>query len=636
MVHLNRSLKALNLPSLSQTTSREGPLVMILGIQETIEHPILQDLPVPGEEGYRLLVDQDRVWIQGVDPAGCYYGLVTLANLLDSTGRIPRVVVSDWPDMRFRGTYMAGYKDYEQYILRFSSLKINHVLFECGTLFELEDPAVRERWQEIFSFCRKHFVEPIPELQSWGWGQHVLRLEPRVAEGIYVENRPFEVREGQVDSSAPPVPSDIPIINPSFESFQGHQMLGWQQERPAEGTFVEKNDSTSGTSSLQIVVQEEGTLRAWQDVACQAGVPYELSCQLKTENITGQGAYIEVYGLEGPDQLGKLLGKPNAAFSGTRDWHKMAVRFQTEEYSLLRIYVRIQEGKGQAWFDEVAIRGLPPLHPLDNVMVTEAAPVTVMDELGKTRYEEGGDYTVHPGQIQFPYEKSAPLRILIPRGSRIQDGDTVLLSYHQAPEGSITCCPSDPVYQEFMRKSIHLAVRHLQPSFLHIGHDEPRIVNRDKRCTDRGLTDTEIFVDDVNRMFAYLQEADPKVKLMMWNDALDPYHAEGFHRVIGAADLIPKDIIICIWWYDWPDEGQHLERSVPYFLERGFHITGSPWFRRNNAYQWAQVLNQYGKKDSKVMGHLYTSWWHPSEDPWGALDVTAEYAWSFDRPVFPE
>jgi len=141
-------------------------------------------------------------------------------------------------------------------------------------------------------------------------------------------------------------------------------------------------------------------------------------------------------------------------------------------------------------------------------------------------------------------------------------------------------------------------------------------------------------VDDVRRMHAYLKEADPKVKLMMWNDALDPNHGSGYHRVIGAADQLPKDIVICIWWYNWPDSDVHLAKSVPYFLEKGFHITGSPWFRRKNAYQWAEVLNQYGRHDPRVMGHLYTSWAHASEDPWGAIDVTAEYAWSFDKPPF--
>jgi hypothetical protein len=152
-----------------------------------------------------------------------------------------------------------------------------------------------------------------------------------------------------------------------------------------------------------------------------------------------------------------------------------------------------------------------------------------------------------------------------------------------------------------------------------------------------GLTDAEIFADDVKRMRAYARQADPNVRLMMWNDALDPYHGvSGYRHLVDAVKELPRDIVINVWWYDWPDTVGHLDKSTKYFLDLGFEVTGSPWFRRKNAYDWAQTLYKYGRNDPKVLGCIYTSWAHPSEDPWGALDVTAEYSWTAEKPLFKE
>lgn len=599
-----------------------------------------------GREGYLLDISTKGVVVSGADLPGLYYGLVTLGRLIEKEGRIPCVVVKDWPDMKLRGTYIFGIEDIERRIMEFAALKYNLVLFEDSELYLLDNPVIRKRWQDIFAVCRKHFIDPVPELQSLGWGQHVLRVDSRTVEGVLIENLPLKAVKGALVASEPPVARPITIANPGFEQNQGDLAVGWQQEKPGEYTTVVQEGAQSGKGCLRITVPEPGTARCWQDLPCEPNHWYELGYGLKTENVNKGTAYAEVYALKGhtdeaekapsPKELGVYIGRgPDMA--GTKGWTQHSMRFRSGDHDSVRVYLRIQEGTGVACFDNISLRGIKPPHPLDNVIVTEAAPFTLKSEDGKTFYQEGRDYRLAGQNPPYPFGIGATLSIEVLSDSRIQDTACVFASFHQAPVESITCCPSEPHYQEIMHRAIVNVVTHLKPNYIHIGHDEPRVINRDGRCRGRGLTDAGLFADDVKRMHAYAKEADPNVRLMMWNDALDPYHGgSGYRHLVDAGKELPRDIIINIWWYDWPDAVGHLDKSTKHFLDLGFEVTGSPWFHRKNAYDWTQTLYKYGKHDPKVLGSIYTSWAHPSEDPWGALDVTAEYSWTAEKPPFKD
>ena len=275
--------------------------------------------------------------------------------------------------------------------------------------------------------------------------------------------------------------------------------------------------------------------------------------------------------------------------------------------------------------------GIPGLNPLSNVLITRSAPVMVQDESGGTTYEEGKDYRLVAAPVAFPFEVGAPLRIEIPSGSRLKDASAVLLSYHQAPPGGITCCPSEPLYQEFMRKTIRNVIQCLKPKYLHIGHDEPRVLNRDRRCTDRKLSNSELFADDVKRMQAFAREADPAIRLMMWSDAVNPHHNGPSLQMNDAAALLPRDIIQCLWWYDWPDKDNRIENSMKFFLGLGFDVTGSPWFSHRNVHQWADTLHKHRQSNPHVLGEIYTSWADTAVDPWQALPTAAQYMWTVDK-----
>ncbi len=616
---INARLLELGKPALQNTANGSAP-----GLKLFLE-PVLDmdrafgELPAPHEQGYRLAVTPNSVILLGKDQPGLYYGLLTLRQLLRNDGRIPRVIISDWPDFPVRGTYI-GYADPLPRIAEFASKKLNLVLFENGDFFHLDNPELLAKWQAIFAACRKQCIEPVPEVQSLGWGHLVLAMEPRAAEGMTAEKMKLVARQGTLHAEEHPAPPDAVLINAGFEDAAEASVPDWAVE--AGGDFIRADNEVKheGRNSLRIHREEKGTMRAWQDVVCLPNARYELSCFLKTQDIQGAGAYIEVYGLEPSGELGKLL-KPVPGMAGTQDWRRTAGEFATEQYARLRVYLRIQEATGTAWFDEVMVRGLPVFQPFAHALITEAAPLVLTDAEGKHTFREGTDYNITGGS---PKE---PVQITLPPGGSIHEGETVLATFTYAPPDSVTCCPSEPLYQRIMKKTLQTVIRELKPRYLHIGHDEPRVLNRDLRCTNRQLSNAELFVDDIMRMREYVMEADTNVRMMMWDDAISPHHNAPALGMEKAAEMLPKDIIQCLWWYDYPDPKQIVENKARFFLDLGFEITGSPWFNPDNAKHWARVLDEHRKETPRALGILYTSWGEVPE-PWKALDTAAECAWN--------
>lgn len=278
-----------------------------------------------------------------------------------------------------------------------------------------------------------------------------------------------------------------------------------------------------------------------------------------------------------------------------------------------------------------------------NVLRTSATDLRIED-LREEAYEEGRDYEVIDGKTEHVYRPDAePYRIRRLPGSRIPDGATVYASYDYVSRvNSQDCpyCPSEPQVAEIMVPAIRNTVEYLSPKYVHIGHDEPAQINTDSRCQKRWIngrrvTNAELFAEDVNRLDAAAKEMDPNVRLMMWADAVNPYHNGLQFPTDPTADALPrlpKDSILNVWFYG-PDQPLHQGAdSLRYFGRQGFATTGSPWDDPLCAERWvAECLNSRGRGE-ECMGVLYTSW----GDRWGGLEACATAAWRPPTAAAPE
>ncbi len=621
-----------------------------------VSAPMHAGIPIrTRHEAYTLVVNADGATIHAESAHGMHNGLISLAMLASPSKGLPQVSITDWPDQELRATYSGNLEEAERLLDWFVSLKLNMLVLEDGRLYDLDNADTCARIQQLAQRCRDNHIEFVPELQSLGWGQFVLAHEPRAVEAQWMERVPFPVRNNRIYSPDPVLPAPVKAAIPNFKSALENWTVEayydrWNAASSEEAAVV----STDDANALRLSLQETGSVRVYQTVNTQPNAQYVMRCRIKTADVAGQGAYIEVYGMNEVGVWTTRLNASTRSFFGTNDWTDTQITFFTgafqrprpggaiedetpahpkEGYQRVAIFLRLEQSTGAAWFNAVEIEPIQSPNPLANVIATDSTRILVENEDASIQYEEGRDYTLHVPKLLYPMGLGSPMEVTLTNESRISEGDTLLLSFNQAQPAVITCCPSEPLYYDFMRKSIQNVVKHMNPRFLHIGHDEPQFLNRCQRCLDRKMSNEDLFVYAVKRIRQTALEANPALRVMLWDDAINPYQNAPHLKADTAAEKLPRDLIICVWWYDNDEWESQIDKSVEYFLDLGFEVTGSPWFRKPNAYKWAETFDNL-KENPKALGIIYTSW-GGVENPWDALELTAEHTWSFGLPAPP-
>ena len=434
------------------------------------------DSPWWTQESYRLRCSEAGLNITAQTGVGALYGLMAVPDLLSRAPEGGRQLIAaelnDRPAMPFRGTYMAGLPRDKgarlAWCRRLAALRINAVVIEDGIWWQLDDEDQRKAARDAFADFRDHGINPIPELQSFGWAHLVLAIDPMVAEGKLVE-------------------------------------------------------------------REELVLRG-----------------------------------EAPTSLANA-----------------------------------------------------------NVLRTEATDIAVSSPDGN-EYVEGRDYKVIDGSTVHVYRPDAKAyRVQRLPGGRIPDGATVHVSYDYVSRvnaGNCPYCPSEPRVAAIMTEAIRNTVRYLQPTTVHIGHDEPAVMNSDSRCLKREKTNAELFAEDVQRLYDAAHEVDPSVRIMLWADAVNPHHNGLFFPAdptAAAAELLPKDVILNVWFYSDDQPLTVGAESLRYFASLGLATTGSPWYSPVCSRRWGDACYASRLRGEECLGVLYTSW----GGRWDALEDCARAMW---------
>jgi hypothetical protein len=146
----------------------------------------------------------------------------------------------------------------------------------------------------------------------------------------------------------------------------------------------------------------------------------------------------------------------------------------------------------------------------------------------------------------------------------------------------------------------------------HAGMDEVFYIGDDKcpRCSGRDKA--ELFAGEVNLIRNHL--AQKNRQLWIWGDRLIDGKTTGMgmweasmnntHRAI---DLISKDVMICDWHYERPDQ------TAVYFATKGFSVVTCPWRNPENAVKQTQDMFRYRASVTPAMkdrfqGMMQTVW----------------------------
>jgi hexosaminidase len=217
------------------TATPEGPLGEI-GVTLRV---------TPGRElhpqGYELTITDDQVIVEAATPAGVFYGVCTLIQVLEQSGRrLPCLRALDAPDFAARGVMLDVSRDKVPTMATLYGLvdmlagwKINQLQLYTEHTFAYRNhpdvwarasPITGEEILELDAYCRERFVELVPNQNSFG---HMARwlVHPRY-HGLAETHGEFETPWGFTMkgpfSLAPEDPGSLALVTSLFDELLPH------------------------------------------------------------------------------------------------------------------------------------------------------------------------------------------------------------------------------------------------------------------------------------------------------------------------------------------------------------------------------------------------------------------------------
>ncbi|NLB96733.1 MAG: hypothetical protein GX785_13615 [Armatimonadetes bacterium] len=495
----------------------------------------------------------------------------------------------------------------EQIINTAADHGLNGLLLSAGfDSLGRKQPDYFPRLERIKALCKRRGIELIPILFSAGYGGGVLGYDRNLAEGLPVVDAPFVVKGGEARIEKDPA---CQIANGGFEEWDGNRLKDFVfHDKPGEISHPDRDVVHEGKSSIRLerfgeLSPEHGHARICQEITVRPHRQYRLQLWAKTQDLEPAGAFrVQVYTEKG------VLAPVDVHLPSTSDWRRVEMTFNSGSWSKLRVYAGLWGGKrGTLWLDSLSLEELA----LYNVLRRPGTPITVRSADGATTYEEGKDYApiVDPDLLRA-HKDPAGLALRLLPGSRIREGDRLLVSYYHAQpihRGQVTICMSEPKVYDIWREEARLVQQHLAPARWFLSMDEVRAGGTCRACKERGLSMAEILGDCITRQVKLIREVNPKAEVYIWSDMLDPKHnarsnyylVEGDYT--GSWEYVPKDLIIACWHYGIRDE------SLKFFSEHGFRTLGAAYYDGDdleNCKGWLESL----RRTPNAVGIMYTSW----------------------------
>ncbi|MBN2449445.1 MAG: hypothetical protein JXR77_03595 [Lentisphaeria bacterium] len=461
----------------------------------------------------------------------------------------------------------------------------------------------RQRLERVKEIATQHGLPLIPMLWSVGYGSG-LRRNPDLAVGLPCRDVPFLAREGVLRYA-----DDLGnrVRNGGFEDFTDGRFSAYRfHDRPGEVSFVDTQAFHSGAASIRFEnfgAFEHGHARFLQEVPVTPYRQYRVSCWVRTQDLQPPDAFrIQVYGPHG------CIAPVVLSLEPTADWRQVALLFNSKELSEIRLYGGLWGGRsGRIWFDDLEVTPVA----LVNVLRRPGTPVRVRSADGSVVYEEGRDAGVLADDrrdLRRPRADSPT--IAIPPGSRIREGETVLVDYYHGMainKGQVTVCMSEPELYEYWRQSAAAVQEALAPACWFLSMDEIRGGGACAACKARNLSMGEILADCIRRQVEIIRGVRPDARIVIWSDMLDPNHNAHDHYYLAESTFeeswegIPRDLVIACWYYRIRD------KSLAFFGDLGFPTLAAAYYDGDdmeNIQGWIEAIRHAPAN----RGILYTTW----------------------------
>lgn len=181
-------------------------------------------------------------------------------------------------------------------------------------------------------------------------------------------------------------------------------------------------------------------------------------------------------------------------------------------------------------------------------------------------------------------------------------------------------CPLHPKVHEIVFALVDELTDVFETDWFHAGMDEVFYIGEDKCPRCGGHDKAELYAGEVNRIHDHL--AQQGKRLMIWGDRLIDGKTTGIgaweasmnntHRAI---DLIPKDVFICDWHYERP------EQTAVYFAMKGFEVATCPWRKPEVALEQVADMRRFRQQSGTLMRNRFQG---IIETVWSGADAFLE------------
>ena len=165
-------------------------------------------------------------------------------------------------------------------------------------------------------------------------------------------------------------------------------------------------------------------------------------------------------------------------------------------------------------------------------------------------------------------------------------------------------CPLNPDVHKIVFELVDEICNVFESDAFHAGMDEVFYIGEAQCPLCSGRDKAELFAGEVWTIRDHL--ALKNRKLWIWGDRLLDGKTTGlgeweasYNNTFRAIDMIPKDIIICDWHYERPDQ------TPVYFAMKGLSVVTCPWRNQGNAILQAQDMVKFRKASTPEMQDRY-------------------------------
>ncbi len=458
------------------------------------------------------------------------------------------------------------------------------------------------RLDQVKQGCERNHLELIPAVFSVGYGSGILTHNRNLAEGVPVEDAPFQVKAGEARLVAT---NSALIVNGGFEKYDGNKLSGFDfHDQPGEVSFVDRQIKHSGQASLRLenfTANPHGHGRVMQSVPVEPHRCYRVTIWVKTEGLQPAGAFRVLVLADNRELAPREFNLPS-----TTDWRKVSMLLNSLSYDKIFLYAGLWGGKGgKVWLDDWTLEEVGPV----NVLRRPGTPVTVRSEEGSTTYVEGKDYAPLQDPRLTPWrDDGEPLALKLVPGSRIRDGERLRVSWYHSMiinDSQVTACMAEPAVYDIFDHEAALLAEHAHPRRVLLNMDEVRMGGTCGACRGRNMG--ELVGECVTKQAQILRRHIPGAQVYVWSDMFDPNHnAHGGYYLVngdftGSWQHVPKDVVMAVWG------GEPREKSLRFFAGEGFPTLVACYYDAddlNDVKGWLKLA----RETPQVRGFMYTPW----------------------------